>query len=116
MADSKISANDFTQGVCVKSGEKNFGDAVKAAVDYRGDISVYLADGNSVEGYIFSTSQEQIDLFPRNSPRAISIPLADIERIEFSGEDPADGKTYDDWISKKEAEKAAIKSQPIELS
>jgi hypothetical protein len=116
MANSREAASPFVRGQFVKAGDRSFSDAVKAAVDYRGDITVGLLDGASIEGYIFNTTVDRIDLFPKNSPRAVSIRMGDVDGLLFSGEDTANGKSYDDWLTKKEADKSAIKSQPIEMA
>ena len=110
------SATTFLQGKAIKSSDKDFSEGLKAVVDYRGDVTISLVNGNTVEGYIFNHTADRLDLFPKNSPRAISVDFKDIESLTFSGEDTASGKTFDDWIKKKEAEKAAIKSQPIEMA
>jgi hypothetical protein len=106
----------FPEGQTIKASDANFFEAIKAAVDYRGDTTIALQDGSLVEGYIFNFSADKLDLFPKNSPRATSVRIPDIDSIIFSGADTANGKSYEDWLSKKEADKAAIKAQPIEMS
>lgn len=115
MVDSSAQLNSFTQGQSFKALDKNFSEVLRAAVDYRGDLLITLKDGTSVEGYVFNSSADRLDLFPRNSPRAVSVQIAEVDTLTFSGEDTANGKSYDDWLTKKEADKAAIKAQPIEM-
>ncbi|MDB5038655.1 MAG: uncharacterized protein JWQ35_2183 [Bacteriovoracaceae bacterium] len=116
MASSTHTSEDFIQGRILKSSEPDFFEGLKAVVDYRGDVTLSLVDGNTVEGYIYNQSLSGLEIFPKNSPRAISINFKEIDSIQFSGEDTANGKTFDDWTKKKEAEKVAIKAQPIEMA
>jgi hypothetical protein len=114
MANRGDSANLFAQGRVVKATDADFEEGLRAAVDYRGDVALSLVDGAGLEGYIFSASADRLELFPKNSPRAISIQIGEIESLTFSGEDTANGKSFEDWLSKKEAERSALKAQPIE--
>ena len=101
-------------GLVVKASEPSFVEALDAAVDYRGDVTVILSNGSSIEGYLFSRTKDRLDLFPKNSPRAISVKTSEIDSVSFSGEDTASGKTWEDWANKKESEKAVIRAAPIE--
>lgn len=104
----------FTKGVVVRQSDTHFLESLTAAVDYRGDVSIIVSDGSVIEGYIFNSTHERVDLFPKNSPRAVSVLVKEIDTLTFSGEDTASGKSWDDWVKKKEAERAVIKAQPLE--
>ncbi len=93
--------NDYRQGVEIYSSDKDFGAGIKAAVDYRGDITVELKTGNTIEGYLFNVGQNSLDLFPKQSPRKESILILDIKKIHFSGQDTAKGKSWEDWVKKR---------------
>jgi len=49
-------------------------DALEKAFDYRGDVTVELKDGSSVEGYIFdrragaTLAESVVRMFPKASP------------------------------------------------
>ncbi|NKB81972.1 MAG: hypothetical protein GKS05_08810 [Nitrospirales bacterium] len=82
--------------------------AVELAFDYRGDVTLELRSGESVEGYIFNRIEEQSEelacVFPTGQPGSREIPYNDICRIIFSGEDTADGKSWEAWVKKKQSQ------------
>ncbi len=79
-------------------------DALRMAVDYRGDITIGLKDGSSMEGYIFTKAQtngnEVIRLYPKGSESTVEIRITDIQDLFFSGRDTAFGKSWEAWIAK----------------
>jgi hypothetical protein len=87
--------------------------ALEKAFDYRGDVTITRKDGSKVEGYLFDrrtavTLQESIvRLYPKNSSEKISIPYADIAALAFTGRDTAAGKSWEAWMKKYAAKKAA---------
>lgn len=86
-------------------------EAVELAFDYRGDVTVTLRSGDSVAGYLFNRQatgdDPYLELFPadRQSPQRIS--YGSIESIAFTGEDTANGKSWEAWVSKKDSERRA---------
>jgi hypothetical protein len=86
-------------------------EAVELAFDYRGDVTVMLRSGESVAGYIYnrhsSASDSYLELFPTDQPDARRIPYVEIATIAFTGEDTANGKSWETWVSKKESERRA---------
>lgn len=86
-------------------------EAVELAFDYRGDVTVALQSGESVVGYLFNRevagSDSYIELFPADNPAPRRIPYRSIATIAFTGEDTANGKSWETWISKKESERRA---------
>jgi hypothetical protein len=84
-------------------------EAVELAFDYRGDVTLTLRSGESVTGYIYNrhagTTDPYLELFPADRPDAQRIPYADITTIAFTGEDTANGKSWETWVSKKESER-----------
>lgn len=88
--------------------------ALEKAFDYRGDITLTRKDNSKIEGYIFdrrsdgkSLSDCIVRLFPRNSDEKIAVKYSDIARIEFTGKDTAAGKSFETWVRKYNAKKAA---------
>ncbi len=73
-------------------------DAFEKAFDYRGDIVITRKDGSKLEGYIFdrktgkSLEDSMVRLYPATSNEKLSIPYAEIARLEF-GKDRAAGST-----------------------
>ena len=85
--------------------------AVDVAFDYRGDVSLELASGETITGYIFnrnsSAAPPALQLFPKDQPGTRVIPYADVVTIAFTGEDTASGKSWETWVQKKESERKA---------
>ena len=86
-------------------------EAVELAFDYRGDVTVVLTSGESVAGYLFNRDAADanpwIELFPADNPSPVRIPYAAIASLAFTGEDTANGKSWETWVSKKESERRA---------
>jgi hypothetical protein len=87
--------------------------ALEKAFDYRGDITITRKDGSQIEGYIFdrrgaATLKDSIvRLYPKDSNEKISVSYADIAALAFSGRDTAAGKSWEAWMKKYAAKKAA---------
>jgi hypothetical protein len=87
--------------------------ALEKAFDYRGDITITRKDGSKIEGYLFdrrsaATLKDSIvRLYPKNSNEKISISYADIAALAFTGRDTAAGKSWEAWMKKYAAKKAA---------
>ena len=88
---------------------------MEIAFDYRGDVTLELASGETITGYIFnrnnSVSPPVLQLFPKDQPSTRVIPYADIATIAFTGEDTASGKSWETWVKKKESERKAEAEQ-----
>jgi transcriptional antiterminator Rof (Rho-off) len=84
-------------------------ESVELAFDYRGDVTLTLQSGESVIGYIFNrqilTDGSYLELFSADRPDARRISYLDIATIAFTGEDTANGKSWETWVSKKESER-----------
>ncbi len=86
-------------------------EAVELAFDYRGDVTLALRSGESVTGYLFNRqiaeNDSYLELFPvdQQCPQRISYRF--IESIAFTGEDTANGKSWEAWVSKKDSERRA---------
>lgn len=86
-------------------------EAVELAFDYRGDVTLTLRSGEIVTGYIYNRqvagADSYLELFPADRPEARRIPYSDIAAVAFTGEDTANGKSWEAWVSKKESERRA---------
>ena len=95
------------------AGEEEVRQALEKAFDYRGDVTITRKDGSKVEGYIFdrrsgkTLADSAVRLFPKDADQKISIPYSDIAALAFSGRDTAAGKSFDAWVRKYWAKKAA---------
>jgi hypothetical protein len=86
-------------------------EAVEAAFDFRGDVTLELRDGGKVHGYLFNRqatgSTPSVELFEDGRPQARLIPYTNIAAIAFTGKDTASGKTWETWIAKKASQRQA---------
>jgi hypothetical protein len=102
------------------ASENELRDALEKAFDYRGDVTITLKNGNSIEGYIFdrrtgaTLADSCVRLFPKNDPQKTSVSYADIAGLAFSGRDTAAGKSWEAWV-KKYWEKKNAGEKNIEL-
>ncbi len=87
--------------------------ALEKAFDYRGDVTITRKDGSKIEGYLFdrrsaaTLKDSLVRLYPKNSNEKISISYADIAALAFTGRDTAAGKSWEAWMNKYAAKKAA---------
>lgn len=92
-------------------------DALEKAFDYRGDVTLQLRDGQTVSGYIFDRrtgkglDDSHVRIMPEDGSATRSIAYRDIARIQFTGQDTAHGKTWENWL-KRYAEKRARGESP----
>jgi len=90
-------------------------DAIELAFDYRGDVTLELSSGEQLTGYLFNRSVTQdgasVELFVAGNGTAKVIPYSGIRSIAFTGEDTADGKSWESWVTKKESERRAEADQ-----
>ncbi len=94
---------------------KELADAVELVFDYRGDITLQLASGETIEGYVFnrhsSGPRPCLQLFPKNHAGVREVPYADILSIALTGEDTASGKSWEAWVAKKESQRKVETAQ-----
>lgn len=85
-------------------------EAVELAFDYRGDVTLVLASGERIVGYLFNREAAgptpRLQIFPELGGMR-EVPYADVASIAFSGEDTASGKSWEAWVAKKESERRA---------
>jgi hypothetical protein len=86
-------------------------EAIEQAFDYRGDVTLRLKSGQSIEGYLFNRvgtgATALVQFYPQDRAEAVEIPYAEIVAIAFTGEDTASGKSWEAWVSKKDAQRRA---------
>src|SRR5581483_1099155 len=109
------------------ASEEEIRAALEKAFDYRGDLTITLKSGEKIDGYVFDrrdTSPKLSECFvrvmPKDRPGKLSIPYSDIAALAFTGKDTAAGKSFEAWVKKYQAKKAAgeknigIESEPLE--
>ncbi len=88
-------------------------DALEKAFDYRGDITVTLKDGSSIEGYLFdrrtgsTLETSSVRMIPAGGQPRVAVKYSDIAALAFSGPDRAAGKTFEAWVKRYWEKKAA---------
>ncbi len=78
-------------------------EQIEAAFDYRGHVTLMFTDKRHVVGYLFNRNDEFVELILEGSAEKKKFPIADLSTIELSGVDEAAGKSYEDWIKKKQS-------------
>ena len=87
--------------------------ALDKAFDYRGDVTITRKDGAVVEGYLFdrrggaTLEASVVRILAKNSREKIQVRYSDIAALEFTGRDMAAGKSWEAWVAKYNARKAA---------
>jgi hypothetical protein len=86
---------------------------LEKALDYRGDVTLTLKNGERFDAYIFNRcsvpllADSWVQYFTPDAPEKRKVSYAEIARIEFSGKDRAAGKHWEDWVKKFNEKKAA---------
>lgn len=79
---------------------------IDLAFDYRGDVTLELQSGERLEGYIYDRDHHQatpfLRLFPKNQASPREVIYEEVLAIIFSGQDTASGKSWEEWVRKKQ--------------
>ena len=93
------------------SNDQDRREGLDAAFDYRGDLTLRLRDGSTLDGFLFNRNAEgkppTAQLFVKGEDAPRILPYVDIVGVSFTGKDPADGKSYLAWKAKKHGERQA---------
>lgn len=87
--------------------------AFEKAFDYRGDVTLTLKDGRTINGYIFdrrsgkTLADSAVRIIPATERTKLTIPYSEIAALAFTGRDTAAGKTFEAWVRKYWEKKAA---------
>ncbi len=88
-------------------------DALEKALDYRGDVTITLKNGERIAAFVFNChngptlAQSFVQYFTAGAPEKRKASYDTIDRLEFSGKDCAAGKQWEDWVKKYKERKAA---------
>ena len=82
-------------------------DAIDQAFDYRGDVTLTLKENQILEGFLFNRDidQKKLELFIKGNSEPVTLHYSQIISIAFTGEDTANGKSWEAWMTKKAAER-----------
>ncbi len=95
------------------ASDEDLRQALDKALDYRGDVTLTLKNGERIEAFIFNSrtgptlADSFLQYFTPSSPEKRKVSYADIARVEFTGKDRAAGKHWEDWVKAYNEKKAA---------
>jgi hypothetical protein len=96
--------------------ELTLAEAIELAFDYRGDVTLDLADGTDLAGYVFNRDADaaepvvQLYVAGQEAPRTVS--YAAVRAVRFTGRDTAAGNSYAAWLRRREAAREAKAPAP----
>jgi len=102
-------------------------DAARAAVadrafDFRGDVTLELADGRTMDAYVYDRRLQsepavlRLMLPPQGDAQRgekIDVALNEIKKLTFSPKDPAAGKSWEAWLRRYVEKKARGESADL---
>jgi len=110
-----IAARPTLKGADIAAAEQ-LARGIEQAFDYRGDVTITLGSGESIEGYIFDRDLAASTMrIMTKAGRKIVIAYGDVARLSFTGRDMADGRSWEAWV-RKYAERKAAGEKNIELA
>jgi hypothetical protein len=95
------------------ASEDEIREALEKAFDYRGDVTLTLRDGRTINGYVFdrrtgvNLATSAVRIIPATDRTKLTIPYSDIAALAFTGRDTAAGKSFEAWVRKYWEKKAA---------
>jgi hypothetical protein len=121
---SAVSADEAVRRVTA-SDQQALTAALEAARDFRGDVTLELAGGSSVEGFVYdrATGKDDADarvrLLPKDGGPRVTIEQRNIVAVAFTGKDAAAGKTWENWVrryaeKRLAGEKACLESEKLD--
>jgi hypothetical protein len=95
------------------ASEEEIRTALEKAFDYRGDITITLKSGQTIEGYLYDRkSGKNLDeslarIMPKDGASRMNVRYSDVAALAFTGKDTAAGKSFEAWVKKYNEKKAA---------
>ncbi len=91
--------------------ENELAEAVELAFDYRGDVTLQLQSGETVEGYLFNRDstglRPSVQLYPKGREGIRQVLYSEVATIAFTGKDTAFGQSWEAWVAKKSSQRRA---------
>jgi hypothetical protein len=100
------------------ASDEDVRQALEAAFDYRGDVTITGKDGAVTEGYIFdrvsgATLQTSfVRVMPSSGAARKKLAYGDIAALAFTGRDTAAGKSWEAWVRKYWEKKGVGEATP----
>jgi hypothetical protein len=108
----------------VEASDASFEAALEAARDFRGDVTLGLVDGTTMEGFVFDTVESggriaRVRMLPSDGGPRRTVDAAQIRCVAFTGKDAAAGKTWENWVrryaeKRLKGEAASIESESLD--
>lgn len=90
-------------------------EALDAAFDYRGNVTISTHDGREVQGYVFdrrsNVPEPYVRVIPIDSDERLVIPYNTIVDLRFSGRDTAAGRSWQAWVEKYKQKKSVASDE-----
>jgi hypothetical protein len=82
-------------------------ETLRVAFEYRGDVTLTLDDGATVEGYVANVGPDALRLWTKGSTSLRDVPTARVKEIALTGRDTAAGQSFATWKASREQASAA---------
>jgi hopanoid biosynthesis associated radical SAM protein HpnH len=77
-------------------------EALRVAFEYRGDVTLTLDDGATVEGYVANVGPDALRLWTKGSTALHDVPTQRVREIALTGRDTAAGQSFATWKASQE--------------
>jgi hypothetical protein len=101
----------------VESPARGFGsaatpEALRAAFEYRGDVTLTLDDGRELAGFVTNVNHHSLELWHKGADATAELASDRIRRVELSGRDPASEERRASTLRKRERVRARGATAP----
>jgi hopanoid biosynthesis associated radical SAM protein HpnH len=87
-------------------------EILRAAFEYRGDVTLTLDDGSERVGYVSNLSDDQLEIWTKGMSNTEPVIRADVRHVTFSGRDTASGRSWETWVREHEKRKGSEAGVP----
>ena len=113
--DDTAAAIEAARGLVVDADDPAvLARAIDLAFEYRGDVTLNIAGRTEpLVGYVFDrrvsddAAKSQLRVLPADGSARVTLSYTDVQRLEFSGRDTAEGKSFETWMRKYVEKKLA---------
>lgn len=82
-------------------------ESLRAAFDYRGNVTLTLDDGAEMEAFVTNLGDDAIDVWRPGHTKLEALPRARVRQVAFTGRDNASGRSWETWLREYEAKHSA---------